>query len=466
MNNLELSPGSNLPSNPSTSSTTKTRRRWPLVAGIAATAIAASGGVAFAKAHKTVTIDVDGTTTTVSTFAGDVEGLLAAEGVRLDTRDTVAPGLDTALRDGSDVVVRYGREVTVSADGKESDVWLNVTDSADALATLASRGSDVRLVASRQGERAEFPLRLHDDGPVAVVADGSTRVVQSDGDGVEEILRRFDIELDEDDRVSVVSVDDLAAAGGEAVKEADVEQVAKKSDAEVALQVERVRTRIVTRTSTIENDSRTVQDASLYVDEGPVVREAGEDGERTRKYEVTTVDGVVVDRELVSNEVTDKPVTRVVAEGTKERPEPEVAPEETSSPESADTSPDTTAEAATSSGTTASSETTTETAAPAPVGSNREIGQQMAAARGWTGSEWTCLEALWTRESNWDHTAMNPSSGAYGIPQALPGSKMGSHGSDWQTNPATQIAWGLDYIAGRYGTPCGAWGHSESVGWY
>ena len=70
------------------------------------------------------------------------------------------------------------------------------------------------------------------------------------------------------------------------------------------------------------------------------------------------------------------------------------------------------------------------------------------------------------RESNWNPTAQNPSSGAYGIPQSLPGSKMASVGSDWRTNPATQITWGLNYISGRYGTPCGALAHSNSVGWY
>ena len=72
---------------------------------------------------------------------------------------------------------------------------------------------------------------------------------------------------------------------------------------------------------------------------------------------------------------------------------------------------------------------------------------------------------LWNRESGWRTTAQN-SSGAYGIPQALPGSKMASAGADWRTNAATQIKWGLGYISGRYGTPCGAWGHSQSTGWY
>ena len=70
------------------------------------------------------------------------------------------------------------------------------------------------------------------------------------------------------------------------------------------------------------------------------------------------------------------------------------------------------------------------------------------------------------RESGWNPSAQNASSGAYGIPQSLPGSKMASAGADWATNPATQIKWGLGYIQDRYGSPCGAWGHSESYGWY
>ncbi|WP_331461482.1 MULTISPECIES: hypothetical protein [unclassified Arthrobacter] len=90
----------------------------------------------------------------------------------------------------------------------------------------------------------------------------------------------------------------------------------------------------------------------------------------------------------------------------------------------------------------------------------------MMGAYGWDGNEFRCLVSLWNRESNWRTSAANPSSGAYGIPQSLPGSKMASHGSDWQTNYRTQINWGLEYISWRYGTPCGAWQHSEEVNWY
>lgn len=80
--------------------------------------------------------------------------------------------------------------------------------------------------------------------------------------------------------------------------------------------------------------------------------------------------------------------------------------------------------------------------------------------------QFSCLVKLWERESNWRLTAMNKSSGAYGIPQSLPGSKMASEGSDWQTNHETQIRWGVKYIKGRYGSPCGALAHSDKIGWY
>jgi hypothetical protein len=99
-------------------------------------------------------------------------------------------------------------------------------------------------------------------------------------------------------------------------------------------------------------------------------------------------------------------------------------------------------------------------------GSAQAIAYEMVLARGWGDGEFACLVSLWNRESGWRVNALNPSSGAYGIPQSLPGSKMASAGADWETNPATQISWGLGYISGRYGTPCGAWGHSQSVGWY
>jgi hypothetical protein len=96
----------------------------------------------------------------------------------------------------------------------------------------------------------------------------------------------------------------------------------------------------------------------------------------------------------------------------------------------------------------------------------RTIAQALLSAFGWSQDQFGCLDSLWDRESHWNVHADNPSSSAYGIPQALPGSKMSSAGADWANNPVTQIRWGLGYIADRYGSPCSAWGHSQSHGFY
>ena len=101
-----------------------------------------------------------------------------------------------------------------------------------------------------------------------------------------------------------------------------------------------------------------------------------------------------------------------------------------------------------------------------PSGSPQQIAQGMLASDGWSASQFSCLQPLWNGESGWNVSASNPSSGAYGIPQALPGSKMASAGADWQTNAATQIRWGLGYIRSVYGSPCGAWSHEQAYGWY
>lgn len=108
--------------------------------------------------------------------------------------------------------------------------------------------------------------------------------------------------------------------------------------------------------------------------------------------------------------------------------------------------------------------------APAPIVDDPAGAQAYASSRlpsfGWNEGEFQCLVNLWNKESRWLTSANNPYSGAYGIPQSLPGSKMGSAGADWRTNYRTQIEWGLGYISGRYGSPCSAWQHSQRMNWY
>jgi hypothetical protein len=120
------------------------------------------------------------------------------------------------------------------------------------------------------------------------------------------------------------------------------------------------------------------------------------------------------------------------------------------------------ASAATSVGTTVAAP-----AAPADPTGAEAIAKAMLPSFGFDQTtQWDCLYNLWMRESGWNVYAENTASGAYGIPQSLPGYKMASAGADWQTNPATQIKWGLGYIAAQYGTPCGAWNNELAYGFY
>jgi hypothetical protein len=112
------------------------------------------------------------------------------------------------------------------------------------------------------------------------------------------------------------------------------------------------------------------------------------------------------------------------------------------------------------------SSTPTTSPVPAAAGSPQSIAQAMLKSFGWSSSQFACLEPLWEHESGWSVSASNPSTGAYGIPQASPGSKMASAGPDWKTNASTQIKWGLGYIKDTYGSPCAAESHEQAVGWY
>ncbi|GHE33335.1 hypothetical protein GCM10017771_50430 [Streptomyces capitiformicae] len=102
-----------------------------------------------------------------------------------------------------------------------------------------------------------------------------------------------------------------------------------------------------------------------------------------------------------------------------------------------------------------------------PVQGSYSIAEIQAMAKSVVASDqWTCFSNIVDHESDWNYKAVNPSSGAYGLFQALPGTKMASAGADWQTNPATQIKWGLNYMESRYGSPCGAWSFWQANQWY
>lgn len=196
------------------------------------------------------------------------------------------------------------------------------------------------------------------------------------------------------------------------------------------LTVETTATQVVTETVDEKAPYETVEKETSDLPEGETqVETEGVDGVTRTTYQVTTDGGAEVSRTVLSTVQVTERVDEVILVGT--------GPTEPALGED---------------GTTAASA--------------QAIAQAMMASYGWGEEQFSCLVNLWNRESNWNYQAMNASSGAYGIPQALPGSKMSSVASDWQTNPRTQITWGLGYISDRYGSPCGAWAHSESTGWY
>lgn len=271
-------------------------RGRPARIAIGATVLAlAGGGLAVANAHKTVTLDVDGQVVEVATFAGSVSGLLAEEGIETDARDVVAPEADAALRSGDEVVVRHARQVTVLADGVETAVWTTAVNADEALAALAARGDDVRLVASRSGgTRADLPITLG-AGPVDVRADGST--VSVDGaEDLDELFAKAGITLSALDRVH-----------------------AEREDGRLTVVVQRVVGHEEAVTSAIPFETAVEQTDELYAGTTTTVT-AGMPGELAVRFSVIYVDGVEESRREIGQTVTRAPVNAVVREGTRQRP--------------------------------------------------------------------------------------------------------------------------------------------------
>lgn len=288
-------PGS--PRAAATAPATAPRRSRAIRIGALTTAllVLAGGSLAVASAHKTVTLDVDGDVSKVSTFAGSIAGLLDEQGIETGERDVVAPDSDAALRGGDDVVVRHAHPVTVLVDGEGTTVWTTALNADEALTVFASRGDDVSLVASRSGgNRADLSFRLA-AGPVDVVVDGRTE--HADGRvGLEQVLKDLGITLGEYDRVHVVRLDDR-----------------------LTVVVQRVEVREEATTSAVPFETATQAADDLYRGRQRTVV-VGVPGVRTTTSRVVLVDGVQESRRVIGDAVTTPPVTAVVGEGTRARP--------------------------------------------------------------------------------------------------------------------------------------------------
>lgn len=260
-----------------------------------------TGSVAVARAHKTVTIDVDGEVVQVGTFAGSVERLLEDRGIEIGTRDVVAPDLGAALASGDEVVVRHAHALTVLTDGDETTVWTTALTADEALEAMAARGEDVRLVPSRStgGTRPDLDLELRAHGPVDVVVDGRTERVADGSVGLEAVFADLGISLAAHDRVTVAPA---TTPGGP-----------------MTVLVQRVVVREVASLSEVPFTTVTEASADLYRGESRTVT-AGVPGELRTVNRVVLVDGVEESRRLLTETVTREPVNALVHEGTRARP--------------------------------------------------------------------------------------------------------------------------------------------------
>ena len=442
------------------------------VAALASAGVLGVAGVGVASSHTSVMLEVNGVSRPVTSWGNTVGDALHAAGVSVGSNDLVQPGTGEAVRDGDTIVVRTSKPYTVTVDGQTRTLWTTASSADAILADAAPLGSAVSLAADRSSSRDELTPLVSRARNVVVTVDGTTREVAArPGQDARAILEASGVSVHPLDRVNVTT--------GEA--------------GELSINVSRVTRGEATETIEIPFSETTTTSSDLFVGESQVTT-AGVNGATTWTVWQEKKGDEVLTSVPITEHSTSQPVTQVRSEGTKEATpaalvaagiDPKATLEEkvevdgttsvryraklgtiSTKEEIAAIAADTkNADAATAAAAAAA-------AAAGAVPTNysgedpRSLAKPLVAAQGWGDSEYQCLVLLWNRESQWNPYAENASSGAYGIPQSLPGSKMASAGADWRTNPITQINWGIGYIKGRYGTPCSAWAHSNAVGWY
>ncbi|PFG32319.1 uncharacterized protein YabE (DUF348 family) [Sanguibacter antarcticus] len=366
-----------------------------------------SGTTAFTTLHKSVTLEVNGDVRTVSVFGRTVDDVLAGQVVDLSANDKIYPEGSTIVNDGDLIVVRTLKDIQIEIDGEMQTIASTALTVGEVLDELGPRTEGATVSASRSEAVGRSTLKISTVKNLTVSIDGQLIERSTTAASVRDVLSDLGVVLSPGDVVS---------------PELETTPV----DGQV-ITVGRVAASTTTETEVLPFTVEETEDASIVVGQR-VVKQTGRVGQAVTTYDIALVDGVESERTVVARQVIVAPRDELVSIGTLELPDP--------------------------------------TTVVIDSGSARALGQSMALERGYGADEFACLESLWTKESNWNVTAENASSGAYGIPQSLPGSKMASVASDWRTNAATQITWGLNYIEGRYGTPCGAWAHSQSSGWY
>jgi uncharacterized protein YabE (DUF348 family) len=286
------------------------RTRIALIGATITLALAlVAAGLAYVILQKTVTVTVDGESTTVETFAGDVGEVLDSEGIEIGERDVVAPGVDAEISEGAEISVRYGRELTVTTDGVERTYWTTATSVDSALNQLGLRVVDsAELSVSRSAAigRQGLDLTVVTPKQVTAVVGGDKQRLRTTATTVAEVLGELD--------VVVRKQDELVPRGR-----------AKVVDG-LRVVVTRIGVRMKKVTEATSYGTVVRQDDDLYVDQVDIARE-GRTGAIRHTYRVVRANGKVRSRKLVDTEVLRKPVPEIELHGTKAYPEPEPEPE-------------------------------------------------------------------------------------------------------------------------------------------
>jgi resuscitation-promoting factor RpfB len=359
------------------------------------------GSVAWTTGEKSVTVLVDGQASIVHTTAADVSGVLRGAGYHLSSHDIVAPGPRAAVHDQSKIVYKRGRLLRLDVNGVRKDVWTTAPTVAQALAELGYGRNDFSSVSRAQRlPLGATAIEVRTAKDVVLVRGGKAQHVTTTQLTAAGLLHDLNIPL----QSTWLSVPAYAALSNN-------EQIVVKG--------------LVRRTGTVlmavPHGVKSVPDPTLPTGETAVVT-PGRNGAARVTYAYLFIDGKLVSRTPIASAAVQAPVTEVVRVGTAPLPP-----------------------------------------ATTPAGAQAYARTQLA-KYGWGQDQMSCLITLWDHESGWQYQAENPSSGAYGIPQALPGSKMGA---GWQDDPRVQIGWGLSYIKSRYVSPCQAWSTWQAHGgWY
>lgn len=502
-----------------------TLRRFRICACVASLTLAST--LAFGvSARKTVALIVDGETTTVTTYAMSVDRLLQEQGVKVKTHDLVESSTPTSMLKNHDVVtVKSAYQTTITIDGQEVLFW-TIATSADQLLGFfeqnETEAATARVTVSIDNvyNKLTGGLVINQSGPVTVIADGQSSQAPNGKLPAASILDSKGITLNKEDRVSVEKDGDETILRVRRVthgEETRSEEVA--FDTQTIVDTNLQPGEVVVRQEGENGEIQKTYDVT-YVD--------GEKESESLTNETTTK--IAIDRVIAIGPAQTSNDTDSDSSSNKTDKESNSGDDNSQSNQSNQSDKNDASNGNTSGGTdnnntgndsnggntdngnsdtgktdnndnnnsnntsndnsnnnsgdnsnnknddnnnsnNSGSTTPSDPSAgcrlyhPTPAQA-QTYAAGAAAQYGWTGQNWTDLVKLWTRESSWMWNAENPSSGAYGIPQSLPGSKMATFGERWRDDAAVQIDWGLNYIKQSYGSPSKAWQHSEEIGWY